>query len=72
MLSLFNASVRDIHTTNAIVGMALFVGGLAQFCAGMWEFANANTFGATGVCLFPAPGRAFAAALIDGVRIHTR
>lgn len=29
--------------------MALFVGGLAQLLAGMWEFAVGNTFGATGV-----------------------
>src|SRR5579884_2163066 len=29
------------------VGFALFYGGLAQFCAGMWEFRNRNTFGAT-------------------------
>ena len=29
------------------VGPALFYGGLAQFCAGMWEFRNRNVFGAT-------------------------
>ena len=29
------------------VGMALFYGGLGQFMAGMWEFRNRNTFGAT-------------------------
>ncbi len=29
------------------VGFALFYGGLAQFCAGMWEFRNRNVFGAT-------------------------
>ncbi|MBJ7601714.1 MAG: acetate uptake transporter [Candidatus Dormibacteraeota bacterium] len=29
------------------VGLALFYGGLAQFAAGMWEFKNRNTFGAT-------------------------
>lgn len=28
------------------VGCAFFYGGLAQFCAGMWEFRNSNTFGA--------------------------
>ena len=26
--------------------IALAYGGLAQFCAGMWEFASGNTFGA--------------------------
>jgi succinate-acetate transporter protein len=29
------------------VGPAIFYGGLAQFCAGMWEFRNRNVFGAT-------------------------
>src|SRR5947209_4798702 len=29
------------------VGLAFFYGGLAQFMAGMWEFRNRNTFGAT-------------------------
>jgi uncharacterized protein len=29
------------------VGLAFFYGGLAQFCAGMWEFRTGNTFGAT-------------------------
>lgn len=37
-----------IHTGGLIfVGMALLYGGLAQFLAGMWEFRNRNTFGAT-------------------------
>jgi len=30
-----------------VVGLALFYGGLAQLCAGMWEFKTGNTFGAT-------------------------
>ena len=29
------------------IGLALFYGGAAQFLAGMWEFKNKNTFGAT-------------------------
>src|SRR6202008_1106193 len=29
------------------IGPALFYGGLAQFCAGMWEFRNRTVFGAT-------------------------
>ena len=29
------------------VGPAIFYGGLAQFCAGMWEFRNRNVCGAT-------------------------
>lgn len=30
-----------------VLGLALFYGGLAQLCAGMWEFRRDNTFGAT-------------------------
>jgi succinate-acetate transporter protein len=30
-----------------VLGLALFYGGLTQFCAGMWEFRTGNTFGAT-------------------------
>lgn len=48
---MYNVQARGVVTPNVVVGMALFVGGLAQFVAGMWEFACANTFGATGECL---------------------
>ena len=48
VLSLYNVHARHIAVPNAVVGMALFFGGLAQFLAGMWEFASGNTFGATG------------------------
>ena len=48
ILSLVNAQSTGVVTPNVVVGMALFVGGLAQLLAGMWEFAAGNTFGATG------------------------
>lgn len=48
ILSLYNADVRGIGDPNVVVGMALFVGGLGQLLAGMWEFACGNSFGATG------------------------
>ncbi|TFY77079.1 hypothetical protein EWM64_g6931 [Hericium alpestre] len=47
ILSLYNTGARHINTPNAVVGMAIFCGGLAQLLAGMWEFAVGNTFGAT-------------------------
>lgn len=31
----------------SVLGLALFYGGIAQVIAGVWEFANKNTFGAT-------------------------
>ena len=47
MLSFYNTGARGITIPNVIVGLALGYGGLAQFLAGMWEFAAGNTFGAT-------------------------
>jgi uncharacterized protein len=36
------------------IGPAIFYGGLAQFCAGMWEFRNRNVFGATAFSTYGA------------------
>jgi succinate-acetate transporter protein len=43
----------------SVLGLALFMGGIAQFAAGIWEFANKNTFGATAFCSFGAFWLAF-------------
>lgn len=47
------------HNANFIpdltwVGLALFYGGLAQFCAGMWEFRRGNTFASTAFSTYGA------------------
>lgn len=47
MLSLFNAGLLDEAGEPIVFPLALFYGGLAQFLAGMWEYRNNNTFGAT-------------------------
>jgi len=47
ILSFFNVQARGVTAPNAVVGMAIGVGGLTQLLAGMWEFACGNTFGAT-------------------------
>ena len=47
LLSFVNVKTRGVTEPNIAVGMALAVGGLCQFLAGMWEFAAGNTFGAT-------------------------
>jgi succinate-acetate transporter protein len=52
--SLYAVHARGVHTTNAIVGMALFVGGLAQLLAGMWAFPRGSTLGATIYTLYGA------------------
>lgn len=43
---------RGIAETSFFVGMALAVGGIVQFLAGMWEFRTGNTFAATQFSMF--------------------
>jgi len=52
MLSMYMVGTDGVQTENLIVGMALITGGFGQFCAGMWEMACGNTFGATLFGLF--------------------
>jgi len=44
--------------------LALAYGGLAQFCAGMWEFAAGNTFGALAFTSYGAFWISFACIFI--------
>jgi succinate-acetate transporter protein len=45
-LSVVNAGWVSEGAAAGVLGLAFFYGGLAQLLAGMWEFANKNTFGA--------------------------
>lgn len=54
VLSLVNVQAKGVTHANVVVGMAIFVGGLVQLLAGMWEFAVGNTFGATGERFLPS------------------
>src|SRR3954468_10120820 len=47
VLSFFNAGIVGDAGEPIVLGLALAYGGLAQMLAGMWEFRNNNTFGAT-------------------------
>jgi uncharacterized protein len=47
VLSFFNAGLVGSTGEPVVLGLALFYGGVAQLLAGMWEFRNNNTFGAT-------------------------
>jgi uncharacterized protein len=47
ILSLINAKVTSPDAMGVVLGLALVYGGIAQLLAGMWEFRNGNTFGAT-------------------------
>jgi len=66
ILSLYNASARGITTPNAVVGMAVFCGGAAQFMAGMWEFPRGNMFGATAFTSYGAFWMSYATILVPG------
>ncbi len=46
VLSAVNAGWVPATVEPVVFGLALAYGGLAQFGAGMWEFAKGNTFGA--------------------------
>ena len=46
VLSTANAGWIPKGGDTVVVGLASAYGGLAQFCAGMWEFKRNNTFGA--------------------------
>src|SRR5262249_33604927 len=54
ILSLVNAKLLDATTEGVVFGLALAYGGIAQFAAGLWEFAKGNTFGATAFCSYAA------------------
>ncbi|SRR6266566_5833739 len=51
------------------VAVALFYGGVAQLCAGMWEFRRGNTFAATAFSSYGAFWLSFAAISIPGIGI---
>src|SRR3954466_8513223 len=47
VLSFFNAGIVSDAGEPVVLGLALAYGGFAPVLAGMWEFRNNNTFGAT-------------------------
>ena len=47
VLSAVNAGWVPASVLPVVFGLTLAYGGIAQFAAGMWEFARGNTFGAT-------------------------
>jgi succinate-acetate transporter protein len=69
VLSLVNLKASSVTTPNVVVGMAIFVGGLTQLLAGMWEFAAGNTFGATAFSGYGSFWLSYAMILIPGTGI---
>lgn len=60
VLSAVNAGWIPKPAEPVVLGLAFGYGGLAQFCAGMWEFRRNNTFGATAFTSYGAFWIAFA------------
>src|SRR4051812_47546351 len=56
VLSFFNAGLVSSAGEPVVLGLALAYGGIAQLLAGMWEFKNNNTFGATAFASFGGSG----------------
>jgi len=71
LLSLINVQTRGVKEPNVVVGMAIFVGGLAQLLAGMWEFPRGNVFGATAFTSYGAFWMSYATILIPSSGILT-
>jgi len=47
ILNIVNAGLISGENLGMVLPIGIFYGGLAQFCAGMWEFKRGDTFGAT-------------------------
>jgi succinate-acetate transporter protein len=54
VLSMVNTRIIPADTEAVVFSLAFAYGGIAQFAAGLWEFAKGNTFGATAFCSFGA------------------
>jgi succinate-acetate transporter protein len=61
VLSFFNAGLLSNTGEPIVLSLSFAYGGLAQLLAGMWEFRNNNTFGATAFSSFGAFWLSFAA-----------
>ena len=47
ILNVVNAGIISADNLGMVLPVGIFYGGLAQFCAGMWEVKRGDTFGAT-------------------------
>jgi hypothetical protein len=47
LLNIVNAGLISGDNLGMVLPIGIFYGGLAQFCAGMWEFKRGDIFGAT-------------------------
>ena len=54
---------------DVVIGLALFYGGLMQIVAGIQEFRQGNTFGATAFCSYAGFWMAFAVIVLPGTGV---
>lgn len=54
ILNVVNAGIIPRESIGMVLPMGLFYGGMAQFCAGMWEMKRGDTFGATAFSSYSA------------------
>jgi succinate-acetate transporter protein len=47
ILNVVNAGIVSADNLGIVLPIGIFYGGLAQFCAGMWDVKRGDTFGAT-------------------------
>jgi len=64
LLNVVNSGLISGDNLGMILPIGIFYGGLAQFCAGMWEFRRGDTFGATCFSSFGAFWLAIALLII--------
>lgn len=69
ILSLYNARATGITIPNVVVGMALFVGGAAQFTGGIIEFCRRSTFTGSVFCIYGTFWLSYASILLPGTGI---
>ncbi|KAK2767680.1 hypothetical protein FQN54_003838 [Arachnomyces sp. PD_36] len=72
VLSLINLSTQGISHPNIVMSLAFGYGGLVQLCAGMWEMAVGNTFGATALSSYGGFWLAFGLVLLPGTQIEEK
>ncbi|KAI1823069.1 GPR1/FUN34/yaaH family-domain-containing protein [Xylaria intraflava] len=65
-LSLFQFAPRGVTTTNITVGNMIWMGGIAQFIAGVIDFCAGNAFGATVFCSYGAFNLAYSTIFVPG------
>lgn len=69
VLSLVNVQARSVTNDAVVIGLAFFYGGFIQLCAGMWEMAIENTFGATALSSYGGFWLSFGAISTDAFGI---